>query len=281
MCFSDLYGVHVKPVAAFGSASSRIVVDSATIHCCLPDELLFEVFARLTAYGPGKASCPTGIVENYKILQSKYHWFLEEDVAFKTKSMYVSRNTYIRTGIAEWKVTNPVHLVCYFRYYTLGFTHPEDFCIRLRGTTSGSNNRLDLLALVTSGVNDTEASNSEEDVLGVVEGWQDDETHKPDVPAVTHKRGLDVRENMIGKGFSGVVYKAEMPNGEQIAVKKLWKTSKDEEPVDSFAAEIQILGHIRHRNILKLLGHCSNKYGVKLLPSALQLHIKWKLASAF
>nr|QAS62456.1 LRR receptor-like kinase family protein [Sedum alfredii] len=72
-------------------------------------------------------------------------------------------------------------------------------------------------------------------------------------------------ENMIGKGFSGVVYKAEMPNGEQIAVKKLWKTMKDEDPVDTFAAEIQILGNIRHRNILKLLGYCYNKYGVKLL----------------
>lgn len=30
--------------------------------------------------------------------------------------IYVSRNTYIRTGIPEWKVKNPVHLVCYFRY---------------------------------------------------------------------------------------------------------------------------------------------------------------------
>ncbi|KAG8369269.1 hypothetical protein BUALT_Bualt15G0133900 [Buddleja alternifolia] len=71
-------------------------------------------------------------------------------------------------------------------------------------------------------------------------------------------------ENVIGKGFSGVVYKAELPNGEVIAVKKLWKTKKDEEPIDSFAAEIQILGHIRHRNIVKLLGYCSNK-SVKLL----------------
>ncbi|KDO83833.1 hypothetical protein CISIN_1g037946mg, partial [Citrus sinensis] len=71
-------------------------------------------------------------------------------------------------------------------------------------------------------------------------------------------------ENVIGKGCSGVVYKAEMPNGELIAVKKLWKTKRDEEPVDSFAAEIQILGHIRHRNIVKLLGYCSNK-SVKLL----------------
>lgn len=30
--------------------------------------------------------------------------------------VYVSRNTYIRTGIPEWKVKNPVHIVCYFRY---------------------------------------------------------------------------------------------------------------------------------------------------------------------
>ncbi|CAM8979068.1 unnamed protein product [Rhodiola kirilowii] len=266
----DLYGVHVKPVAAFGSASSRIVFDPALIHRCLPDELLFEVFARMTAYDLGKASCvcrkwrytirnpafwrnaclkawqPTGIVENYKILQSKYDgswrkmWLLRPRV--RTDGIYVSRNTYIRAGIAEWKVTNPVHLVCYFRYlrfyptgrflyknsslklkdvmkymnfrasktenvhsgtYTLSDDKVEAALLypglrptvlrirlRLRGTTSGANNRLDLLALVTSGVNDTEASNSEEDVLGVVEGWQDDETHNPDVPAVTHKRGL-------------------------------------------------------------------------------------------
>jgi predicted Ser/Thr protein kinase len=71
-------------------------------------------------------------------------------------------------------------------------------------------------------------------------------------------------ENIIGKGWSGVVYQAEMPNGQLIAVKKLWKTKREEEPVDSFAAEIQILGHIRHRNIVKLLGYCSNR-SVKLL----------------
>ncbi|CAN1220849.1 LRR receptor-like serine/threonine-protein kinase RGI5 [Linum grandiflorum] len=72
-------------------------------------------------------------------------------------------------------------------------------------------------------------------------------------------------ENVIGKGCSGVVYKAEMPGGELIAVKKLWKTKKEDDIVfDSFAAEIQILGHIRHRNIVKLLGYCSNK-SVKLI----------------
>jgi Leucine-rich repeat (LRR) protein len=71
-------------------------------------------------------------------------------------------------------------------------------------------------------------------------------------------------ENVIGKGCSGIVYKADMPNGQLIAVKKLWKAKQDEDPVDSFAAEIQILGHIRHRNIVKLLGYASNR-SVKLL----------------
>ncbi len=30
--------------------------------------------------------------------------------------LYVSRNTYIRTGLTEWRYKNPVHLVTYFRY---------------------------------------------------------------------------------------------------------------------------------------------------------------------
>lgn len=49
---------------------------------------------------------------------------------------------------------------------------------------------MDLISLVTSGVNSSEASAPEEDILGVVEGWRDDETHNPDVPAVSHKRGM-------------------------------------------------------------------------------------------
>ena len=30
--------------------------------------------------------------------------------------VYASRNTYIRTGIQEWRIKNPVHVVCYYRY---------------------------------------------------------------------------------------------------------------------------------------------------------------------
>ncbi|KAL5702627.1 hypothetical protein ACHQM5_027822 [Ranunculus cassubicifolius] len=81
--------------------------------------------------------------------------------------------------------------------------------------------------------------------------------------------------NVIGKGFSGVVYRADLDNGEVIAVKKLWPTTvasarkNDDEKCgvgvrDSFSAEVKTLGTIRHKNIVRFLGCCWNK-NTKLL----------------
>ena len=64
------------------------------------------------------------------------------------------------------------------------------FLCRLRGTTDGANNRMNLISLVTSGVNSDEVNGLDEGIHGVVERWQDDDTHNLDVPAISHKRGL-------------------------------------------------------------------------------------------
>lgn len=64
---------------------------------------------------------------------------------------------------------------------------------------------------------------------------------------------------IIGKGASGTVYKAIMPDGRRIAVKKL-KCQGEGSNVDrSFRTEITTLGNVRHRNIVKLYGFCSNQ----------------------
>ncbi|GLT67248.1 hypothetical protein SLA2020_395690 [Shorea laevis] len=65
--------------------------------------------------------------------------------------------------------------------------------------------------------------------------------------------------NVIGRGGAGVVYRGEMPNGEQVAVKKLLGISKGSSHDNGLSAEIQTLGSIRHRNIVRLLAFCSNK----------------------
>ncbi|KAJ8749516.1 hypothetical protein K2173_025711 [Erythroxylum novogranatense] len=82
--------------------------------------------------------------------------------------------------------------------------------------------------------------------------------------------------NVIGKGCSGTVYRAELENGEVIAVKKLWSTKIAVGQVcgndilgvvgvrDSFSTEVKTLGSIRHRNIVRFLGCCWNR-NIRLL----------------
>lgn len=65
--------------------------------------------------------------------------------------------------------------------------------------------------------------------------------------------------NIIGKGGAGIVYRGVMPNGEQVAVKKLLGINKGCSHDNGLSAEIQTLGSIRHRNIVRLLAFCSNK----------------------
>ncbi|XP_045814009.1 leucine-rich repeat receptor-like serine/threonine-protein kinase BAM1 [Trifolium pratense] len=65
-------------------------------------------------------------------------------------------------------------------------------------------------------------------------------------------------DNIIGKGGAGIVYKGAMPNGELVAVKRLPVMSRGSSHDHGFNAEIQTLGRIRHRHIVRLLGFCSN-----------------------
>ncbi|KAJ7950808.1 putative Receptor protein kinase [Quillaja saponaria] len=64
----------------------------------------------------------------------------------------------------------------------------------------------------------------------------------------------------IGVGGCGSVYRAELPTGQVVAVKKLHLETDDRmfSILKSFVAEIRALTEIRHRNIVKLFGFCSH-----------------------
>eukprot|EP00249_Psilotum_nudum_P012714 c23938_g1_i2 orf=166-1137(+) len=266
----SLYGTRIRPVSPVGSLSSNPPVDPALIHRALPDELLYEVFAHMAPYTLGRAACvcrkwqygtrspalwrnacmktwqTSGAEENERIVWSCYggSWrrMWRDRPRLRFDGLYVSRNTYIRAGISEWKVTNPVHLVCYYRYtrfypsgrflYKVSSSKLKEVApslhgrvskpdavyngcyivshdqvkaailypglrptvlriqFRIRGTVPGANNRLDMVSLVTSGLNEAEVNCHAEELLRTVEDWEENETHNPDVPAVSHRRGL-------------------------------------------------------------------------------------------
>ncbi|KAK0583716.1 hypothetical protein LWI29_001943 [Acer saccharum] len=64
----------------------------------------------------------------------------------------------------------------------------------------------------------------------------------------------------IGTGGYGSVYKAQLPSGKVVALKKLHHSESEESTfAESFQNEVRILSEIRHRNIVKLYGFCLHK----------------------
>ncbi|RZS03406.1 hypothetical protein BHM03_00033591 [Ensete ventricosum] len=79
-------------------------------------------------------------------------------------------------------------------------------------------------------------------------------------------RGIK-EENLIGSGGSGNVYKVDLGNRarETVAVKKIWSSRKlDSKLEKEFQSEVQFMGSIRHKNIIKLLC-CISSPDAKLL----------------
>ncbi|KAG2688131.1 hypothetical protein I3760_09G080200 [Carya illinoinensis] len=60
--------------------------------------------------------------------------------------------------------------------------------------------------------------------------------------------------NELGKGGLGIVYKGELPNGQEIAVKRLSKASQQGDI--EFKNEVELLATLQHRNLVRLLGFC-------------------------
>uniref|UniRef100_A0A0D3AUU7 non-specific serine/threonine protein kinase n=1 Tax=Brassica oleracea var. oleracea TaxID=109376 RepID=A0A0D3AUU7_BRAOL len=62
-------------------------------------------------------------------------------------------------------------------------------------------------------------------------------------------------ENKLGQGGFGTVHKGILPNGQEIAVKRLTKGSGQGDT--EFKNEVSLLTRLQHRNLVKLLGFCS------------------------
>ncbi|MCD7455217.1 hypothetical protein HAX54_027429 [Datura stramonium] len=60
--------------------------------------------------------------------------------------------------------------------------------------------------------------------------------------------------NRIGQGGFGDVYKGKLPNGQEIAVKRLSQSSN--QGAEEFKSEVLLVAKLQHRNLVRLLGFC-------------------------
>ncbi|OAY26071.1 hypothetical protein MANES_16G019100v8 [Manihot esculenta] len=61
-------------------------------------------------------------------------------------------------------------------------------------------------------------------------------------------------ENMLGKGGFGCVHKGRLVEGQEVAVKRLSKTSG--QGIEEFKNEVRLIARLQHRNLVRLLGCC-------------------------
>ncbi|KAE8714258.1 putative receptor-like protein kinase [Hibiscus syriacus] len=62
------------------------------------------------------------------------------------------------------------------------------------------------------------------------------------------------KDNIIGDGGYGVVYRGNLINGTPVAVKKLLNNTGQADK--DFRVEVEAIGHVRHKNLVRLLGYC-------------------------
>ncbi|XP_019054724.1 PREDICTED: G-type lectin S-receptor-like serine/threonine-protein kinase At4g03230 isoform X1 [Nelumbo nucifera] len=85
-----------------------------------------------------------------------------------------------------------------------------------------------------------------------------DEKRGIDVPFFHYKRIAASTENFsdsnkLGEGGFGLVYKGQLPGGQEIAVKRLSKNSG--QGLEEFKNEVLLIAKLQHRNLVRLLGY--------------------------
>ncbi|XP_042508462.1 protein STRUBBELIG-RECEPTOR FAMILY 3-like isoform X2 [Macadamia integrifolia] len=72
------------------------------------------------------------------------------------------------------------------------------------------------------------------------------------------------QENLIGGGMLGSVYRAELPDGKLLAVRKLDNAASNRQTDEEFLYLVSSISKLRHANVVELLGYCA-EHGQRLL----------------
>ncbi|RCV25744.1 hypothetical protein SETIT_5G190000v2 [Setaria italica] len=102
----------------------------------------------------------------------------------------------------------------------------------------------------------------EEAFVWTVEGNISSEFSLFDVAQIQEATSNFSDDNKLGQGGFGPVYKGKLPNGQEIAVKKL--STNSGQGFIEFKNEVQLIAKLQHTNLVRLLG-CSSQREEKLL----------------
>ncbi|KAK3127254.1 hypothetical protein QOZ80_7AG0570420 [Eleusine coracana subsp. coracana] len=84
-----------------------------------------------------------------------------------------------------------------------------------------------------------------------------------DLPTLQEATDNFHEKNKLGEGGFGTVYRGRLPDGQDIAVKKLSRCTK--QGLNQLHNEVQVLAQLQHKKLVRLLGFCSHEGGMVLV----------------
>ncbi|GLU09092.1 hypothetical protein SLE2022_259680 [Rubroshorea leprosula] len=103
-------------------------------------------------------------------------------------------------------------------------------------------------------------SRSRRNIKGRENGWSNERQNEDmelllfDLAVISKATNDFYSHNKLGEGGFGPVYKGTMPDGKEIAVKRLSKSSR--QGLVELKNEVALIAKLQHRNLVKLLGCC-------------------------
>ncbi|TVU32333.1 hypothetical protein EJB05_24058, partial [Eragrostis curvula] len=79
-----------------------------------------------------------------------------------------------------------------------------------------------------------------------------------DLSSLKEATGDFSESNIIGRGGFGIVYEGNLPDGRNVAVKRLNQSSLDDKGGDDFIREVRVMSKLRHPNLVQLLSYCKD-----------------------
>ena len=71
------------------------------------------------------------------------------------------------------------------------------------------------------------------------------------------------KDEFLGRGGFGEVYRGDLPQGREIAVKRV--SHNGDEGLKQFLAEVVSMRYLKHRNLVPLFGYCRRKHELLLV----------------
>lgn len=88
----------------------------------------------------------------------------------------------------------------------------------------------------------------------VTEGEDSGEMHYIGLTTILAATNNFSNENKLGEGGFGPVYKGKLPNGKEVAVKRL--SLRSSQGLEEFRNEVILIIKLQHKNLVRLLGYC-------------------------